>query len=146
MTPTELPDETYTGVQKLCAAGDAAAGRGDFDEAIGLYKRALKLLPTPVTKWDAATWIYTAIGDAYFASKNLPAALDAFDDAMRSPNAIGNPFLHLRRGQVLFDMGRKQSAGDELARAYMAEGDQIFESEDPKYLTFLRSILRPSQK
>jgi len=140
----ELPDDVYAGVQQLCAAGDAAADRSDFQEAIGLYNRALALLPSPPTEWEAATWIYAAIGDVYFYMRDLRAALAAFDSAMRSPDAIGNPFLHLRRGQILFDMGEEQKAADELTRAYMSEGEEIFKSENAKYLAYLKNVLRPA--
>jgi tetratricopeptide (TPR) repeat protein len=71
-------------------------------------------------------------------------ALQAFDGALRSPNGFGNPFLHLRRGQVLFELGRREEAANELTRAYGLEGEQIFEEEHPKYLNFLQRALRAS--
>jgi hypothetical protein len=58
---------------------------------------------------------------------------------MTCPGAIGNPFLHLRRGQILLDQGENDAAADELMRAYMAEGADIFADEDPRYLSFLRT-------
>ena len=143
MVRGELPDDVYAGVQQLCAAGDEAAERGDFNEAIGLYQRALALLPSPPTDWEAATWIYAAIGDAYFFERDLTSALSAFEQALRSPDGIGNPFLHLRRGQILFDMGQETTAADELVRAYMSEGEEIFQAEDPKYIAHVKSVLRP---
>lgn len=126
MTELELPDAIHDGVKNLCATGDDAAKAGRFKEAISWYKRALDLLPAPATDWEAATWIYAAIGDAHCFLHDPPAALDAFDMALRSPNSLGNAFLHLRRGQALFDTGRKKEAADELARAYMLEDEVIF--------------------
>jgi len=143
---TELPDEIYEGVKRLCATGDDTAKKGKYRDAVAWYRRALDLLPSPVTKWDAATWIYAAIGDAYFLAGDAPAALEAFDRAMESPNSYGNPFLHLRRGQSLFDLGRKEEAANELTRAYMIEDEDIFDDEDPKYLKFLKTVLRPPAK
>ena len=58
---------------------------------------------------------------------------------MTCPGAIGNPFLHLRRGQVLYEQNEPDAAADELMRAFMAEGHEIFENEDEKYLNFLAS-------
>ena len=35
-------------------------------------------------------------------------------------------------------------AKDELARAFMGGGDQVFANENAKYWRFIRGILRPS--
>ena len=56
---------------------------------------------------------------------------------MTCPGGLGNPFLHLRLGQVLLDQGHDDLAADELMRAYMGAGAEIFESEDGRYLRFL---------
>ena len=48
-----------------------------------------------------------------------------------------NPFLHLRLGQVLLDIGEEAGAADELMRAYMGGGAEIFSSEESRYLDFL---------
>jgi hypothetical protein len=58
---------------------------------------------------------------------------------MTCPGGLGNPFLHLRFGQILFESGDHDLAADELIRAYMGAGDEIFENEDPKYLNFLKT-------
>lgn len=143
---TQLPDDVYDGVKQLCATGDAAAEKEQYRDAISWYRRAVELLPVPVTAWDAAAWIFAAIGDAQFLSGDSLAALEAFDKAMESPNSFGNPFLHLRRGQALFDLGRKEQAANELTRAYMLEDENIFDNEDPKYLRFLKTVLREPRR
>lgn len=54
--------------------------------------------------------------------------------------------MHLRYGQVLLDAGEPDAAADELMRAYMSEGSEIFAADDPHYLEFLkpeRSCRRP---
>ena len=58
---------------------------------------------------------------------------------MLCPGAAGNPFRHLRRGQVLFEQADYDAAADELMRAYMGGGLDIFAEEPPKYLDFLRA-------
>jgi tetratricopeptide (TPR) repeat protein len=138
----ELPDDVFDRVKTLCAKGDELAMQRRFSDAIDTYKRALDLLPEPQNRWEAATWIFAAIGDAYFYLHDTNAALEAFDKALASPRGFGSPFLHLRRGQVLFDAGRKREAANELTRAYGLEGEQIFEQEHPKYLNFLQGVLR----
>lgn len=62
--------------------------------------------------------------------------------AMQCPAAIGNPFLHLRLGQCQFELGNLDRAADELARAYMGAGADIFEGAD-KYFAFLKTRLQP---
>lgn len=59
--------------------------------------------------------------------------------AMRCPDAMGNPFLHLRLGQCQFELAALDRAADELARAYMGGGPELFSQEDPKYLAFLKT-------
>jgi hypothetical protein len=55
------------------------------------------------------------------------------------PGGLGNSFLHLRLGQVLLDLAEPDLAADELMRAYMGAGETIFETQEPKYLAFLRT-------
>ena len=73
-------------------------------------------------------------------NSNYPAALTALEHAMRCPEAIGNPFIHLRLGQTQFELGNKDRAADELMRAYMGAGAEIFAEEAPKYLEFLGTV------
>jgi len=62
---------------------------------------------------------------------------------MHCPDAIGNPFLHLRLGQCCFEKRALDRAADELTRAYMGAGRKIFESDDPKYFEFLKTRIKP---
>jgi len=136
----ELPDEIYAAVKRLSAEGDARARHGDNTEAIERYRAAWDLLPAPRGQWLAATWLLAAIGDAHYLAGEYFLALSAFTDAIRAPHGLGNAFLHLRRGQCLFEIGEKTSAADELMRAYMGGGPEILRAEDPKYLEYLRSV------
>ena len=139
----ELPDTVYAKVQELSAAGDALADQAKYREAIEKYIAALELLPEPKTDWDACTWLLTAIGDANFLGGHFEQARSALADAMHCPGAIGNPFIHLRLGQVQLELGDQKRAADELARAYMGGGAEIFSTEDPKYFEFLKTVLQP---
>ena len=103
----------------------------------------MALLPEPKTQWQACTWLLSAIGDANFLGGNYEQAKVALSDAMHCPGAIGNPFIHLRLGQTQFELGNRSRAADELARAYMAEGKDIFSAENPKYFEFLKTVLKP---
>ncbi len=57
--------------------------------------------------------------------------------ATTCPDAIGNPFLHLRLGQCQFELADLDKASDELIRAYMGAGKDIFSQDDAKYFKFL---------
>jgi hypothetical protein len=101
-----------------------------------LYPEALQ------QDWNAATWILAAIGDANFLGGDYVAGRDNLSMAMHCPKALGNPFLHLRLGQCQFELGDLDRAADELARAYMAAGRDIFREAD-KYFAFLKTRLEP---
>jgi hypothetical protein len=135
----ELSSEAHDEIKRLCASGDQLSANRAYDEAIAEYNKAWELVPEPKNEWNASTWILAAIADACFLGGYKTSAREALDYAMTCPGAIGNPFLHLRYGQVLLDSGSSDRAADELMRAYMGGGSEIFESEDPKYLAFLKA-------
>lgn len=137
----ELSDQVHERVQALSAEGDASAEQGRYREALAKYAEALGLLPEPTTDWEAATWLLAAIGDAHFLAGDYEPARAALSDAMHCPDAISNPFLHLRLGQSQFELGNLERAEDELTRAYMGAGPSIFKHEDPKYFEYLKSVL-----
>ena len=139
----ELRKDIHERVNVVCASADELVERGKYHDAIAKYREALALLPEPLDEWEASTWILTAMGEALFFSRDFVAARDVLQDAMRCPNAIGKPFLHLRLGQTQYELGDETRARDELTRAYMGAGDEIFDEENPKYLALVKSILRP---
>jgi predicted negative regulator of RcsB-dependent stress response len=143
MTPDELPAATHEAIQQHCSDGDALAADGNHEAAIAEYNRAWELVPEPKNHWHASTWILAAIADAAFLGGYRTSARKALEYAMICPDAVGNPFLHLRLGQVLLDAGEQDAAADELMRAYMGACAEIFAQEDPRYLAFLgtRAVL-----
>lgn len=136
-----LDDSIYKKIVALSRYGDKLANSRRYDEAIEKYKEALRYLPKPYEKWDAATWIYVAIGDARFKQKHFQKALNCFSNAIHCPTGLGNPFIHLRLGQCEFELNNKDRAAEELARAYMGAGEEIFLEDDIKYLSFIKSRL-----
>jgi hypothetical protein len=135
----ELDPDIYEAVLGFCATGDELAESGDHREAIRTYNQAWRLVPEPRSAWNASTWILAAIADAAYLGGFLNTARDALDEVMGCPDAIGNPFLHLRRGEVLFEQREEDAAADELMRAYMGGGPELFDDEPAKYLDFLRT-------
>lgn len=140
---SELTDATHEEIKRLCKVGDDLVDANRYGDALANYWSAWDLLPEPKTKWSAASWILTSIGDTNFQSEDYEAGRDNLANAMHCPDALGNPFIHLRLGQCQFELGNFDRAADELARAFIPVGKQLFENEDPKYLDFVKSKLDP---
>ena len=47
--------------------------------------------------------------------------------------------MHMRFGQILFDSNEDDRAADELRRAYMGGGEEVFAHENSKYFSFLKT-------
>ena len=135
----ELADEVYLEIKRLCALGDDHAQMQNYGRALESYQAAWELLPAPKYNWEAAAWILGAIGDTCFLAGDYKSACENISHAMLCPAAVGNPFLHLRLGQCLMELSELDRAADELMRAYMGSGPAIFEGEDPKYISFLKT-------
>jgi tetratricopeptide (TPR) repeat protein len=135
--PTELDDKTYAEITRLTDQGQALFDEGKLDEARQVFMQAWALVPEPQSEWEATTWLAAAIGDIDFLKGRYADARQTLQFAMICPGGLGNPFLHLRLGQAQFELGELDRAADELMRAYMGAGDEIFAAEDPKYRAFL---------
>lgn len=137
-----LPDAVYAQITDLCKQGDALVEQGDFEAGKQHYIAALRLLPDNPLDWEAATWIYVAIGDVHFRTNNFDKAFKCFYNAVQCPKGLGNPYIHLRLGQLYYEQGNFDKAADELTRAYMGAGLDIFLEDDPKYLEFLETKIK----
>lgn len=135
----ELDDQIHEKITEYCEKGDKLADKQEFNAAIEEYKKAKQLIPAPQSDWDATVWVDTAIGDAYFFLADFTQAADSFQAAYN--NEPTNPFILMRLGQSLFELGDLNRSQEYLLRAYMLEGEEIFEHDHPKYLDFLRSTI-----
>lgn len=139
----KLPSKIHKEITRLCEEGDKLLKADQRTEAWKCYLQALDMLPEPMTQWEAATWILATLGDLIFLGGHYEKAMDAFEDAVRCPGGLGNPFIHLRLGQIAYELKDMERAADELTRAYMGAGREIFEKENPKYFKLLEKVLRP---
>lgn len=137
--PVQLPDAINAQIVELCTQGDNLAATGQLEPAKQHYLAALRLLPAEHRDWQAATWIYSALGDVHFGLENYEKALKSFQNAVQCPGGLGNPYIHLRLGQLYFELQDADRAADELTRAYMGGGIDIFMEDDPRYLAFLET-------
>lgn len=134
----ELDDELYEQIESLSEEGNEFVDEDDYAAALKKFKEALALVPEPKTKWEAAFWLYASIGDMYLFLEDHRASAEAFYNALNCPDGQESAFVHLRLGEVLFEIGEKEEALDNLLRAYMLEGKKLFENEEEKYFDFLK--------
>lgn len=135
----QLSDSTYSEITTLSKQGDDLVKLGDLEAGKHKYVAALRLLPEDHREWEAATSLYVAIGDVHFRMKNYDKAFKCFFNAVQCPKGLGNPYIHLRLGQLYYEQENLEKAIEELTRAYMGAGIEIFMEDDPKYLEFLET-------
>lgn len=140
---TDLPNDIHAEITRLSEQGNALADAGECSAAVQCFEAAIELLPPPIEQWSAACWLFTAMGDTLFLAERYGEAIQPLLDAVKCAGGIGNPFLHLRLGQTQLELGHEVLAADELARAYMGAGREIFEEEPAKYFAFVKSRLKP---
>lgn len=136
-----LDDELYEKIQQLCEVGDELAEDEKYSKAIEKYTQALELLPEPKYIYEAASWIYTAIGDSLYLAEDFENATDNFQQALKCEGGLGNPFIVLRIGECFYELGNTQKAKEYLIQAYMIEGEDIFSEEDEKYFDLIKDMI-----
>jgi len=134
----ELEENIYQEILKFSKKAENLFEKREYKQAIVLYNKALEIVPIPKTKWEASTWLYAGIGDSFFSLNKFKESANAFYESLNCPNGHGNPFLYLRLGQNLFELDDIKGADDNLMRAYMLEGENIFEDDDEKYINHLK--------
>lgn len=137
----KLPDDVRQMIDKLCQKGDQFVQIDQLDDALDQYEAAWELLPNPKNQWPAATWILMAVGDVYFERREFAAAADALREALDLPDGETNPFIWLRMGQSLFEIGDLNGAANALETAFRMTGEELFADEEAKYLDFVKTQL-----
>ena len=144
-TQAAMEEEQFLSIQSACSKADSLLEEGTRESTIHAfraYAEALDILPEPTHSWHAGGWILSRMGECYFRVGSFEQAQDLYADLMWYPGAIGNPWIHLRKGQINFELGEMERAGDELIRAYMGGGKEIFALEDPKYYEYLKTVAK----
>ncbi|MFO0891091.1 MAG: hypothetical protein U0790_18345 [Isosphaeraceae bacterium] len=127
-----------------------------WTKATSFWVRADRRMPSPGTNPPGdsarartaqpnALHVLAAIGDVRFQRREFAAGREVLMTAMRCAHGepVGNPFLRLRLGQCLFELGETEEAANWLAGAFLSEGTKLFAEDDPKYLAFIKSQLQP---
>lgn len=142
MSENRQPD-ALAEAERLLAEGDALADTGQDAKALACFQNAWEVLPRPADEQEPAIRILAAIADSHFHLGAWDACAQAVLHAFRCGADVGNPFLRLRLGQALFELGNEREAANWLVPAYLSEGRALFEADDPKYLNFFHSQLKP---
>ena len=123
-------------LEKLAAEGDQLQEAGDAEGAVAVWEQALAQLGPNAVEHPMAMWFYASIADASFELRRFTEANDAAAQALIA-GGNDNGFVWLRKGQALVELGQRDAGVEALTSAYMLEGDEIFEDEDPKYRKLL---------
>src|SRR4051812_46588029 len=101
----ELPEDTAAQVERLMAEGEAFADAEQDDEALARFQAAWDLLPAPKEEQEPAVQLLAAIADSRFFQGDWGGCQQAVQHAFRCGADVANPFLRLRLGQSLYELG-----------------------------------------
>lgn len=135
----DLQNEIYEIIVNKCTQDNDLVERSEYEKAIEKYLEDLELVPGPKSNWEASTWIYTALGDTYYLMGDFKASKNFLFDAINCPDGIVNPFIMLRLGESLYELGEVHKSKEYLIRAYMLEGYSIFYDENDKYFDLIKN-------
>ncbi|GLS26678.1 hypothetical protein [Marinibactrum halimedae] len=136
-----LDESVNTQLKELCAEGYRYYDTEDFEAALRAFYQAWLLLPKPQTDWIEAGWVLTAIGDTYYRSGKFQQAVHALRSCLHCPDINGNPFVHLRLGQALYEMQELTHARKELLKAYHSGGRMMFDNQPAQYLDSINDLI-----
>jgi len=136
-----LSEDIQDALEELCDQGNEAMDEGEFQEAVSFFMQALDILPDPADEWEPYGWLQAALGDAYYNMRQYETALDYFRKAyaFAGPEEV-NAFVLLRLGQSFRKLGDDKNATEYMLRAYMLEGEDIFE-ENQNDFAFLKAAV-----
>lgn len=139
---TSPADDLQRQLDALGDEGNRLMDEERFDEALAIFRRGYDLIPAPREDSASALWFLVAIVDAQWFLRDLPGALDSSRDVILS-GGFGNPFAHLRRGQVLYELSHEKEAANELLRALLLGGENVFAREPLEHWVFITSKASP---
>ena len=136
----QLSDEVSERIEILSRQGRNLYVEEEFQASLKVLKEALALIPQPHKLYLEAFWLEIFIGECYFSLKEFKQSLAHFFNAKRNieTNTHEHPMLMLRLGELYFELDRFNEAKEFLLKAYEAEGEEIFETEEEKYFNFLK--------
>lgn len=126
-------------IRSICEHAGKLVQMGEDEFAISKYYEALSLVPDPKSAHKISTFIYTALGEEYWRTKEYSEAGKCFMKAYKCPEGDTIGRISLRLGQCLEESGERKLAQDYLCQAFLLDGEAQFKSENPKYYRIIRS-------
>ena len=128
-----IPAADFAELRREAGEGERLLAANDLRGAFEAFRRAASHIPDPLEAWNAAGWLLVALAECAIRAGDWKRAYRPMFDAMRCPGTFGNPWLHLRFGQIRLE-NNDPKAADDLARALRDGGRDLFDGLDPKYL------------
>ncbi len=128
-------------VLDFCEQGYILFDDRDYKAAIRQFYMAWNELPKPQTNWEESGWVLTALGDAYVAKGDFTQAQNALTSALHCPKAKGNPTIHLRLGQCLYELGDVSGATEQFIQVLEYGGQDMLMREEEKYRVVVENRL-----
>lgn len=130
--------------ERLFAMGEDYADANIAGAALNCFRAAWGVLPEPRESQALSVRIQAAVADECFFLGQWVGCRDAVQHAFQCGADPANPFLRLRLGQALFELGEVAEAEKWFVPAFLAEGPSLFDDDDPKYLaSFLSKLQHP---
>lgn len=136
---SKIDPELFNQIRSLCEHAGKLSQMGETDFALSKYYEALILVPDPKSDHSISTFIYTAMGEQYFANKDYAEAGKCFLKAYKCPGGENIGQINFRIGQCLEECGERKKAQDFLCQAYLLGCDDMFSRANPKYYRIIRS-------
>lgn len=128
-------------IDDIANQGNMYFDRGEYVQAVIVWQKGLDMLAKPLNVQSEAVWFQTSIADAFFMLGDYRSAYSYLTDARTNLSGEGyNPFVMLRLGQCCLELGM-DDARQYLLRAYMSEGEEIFDGQDGKYLDAIKDLI-----
>jgi len=135
-TPLSLADKV-TDIDEITTNKDL-----DVETRINQLMKIYESLADDQKRTKEGRYIIIHIAEILFSEKWTDDAFDNYNFAMQFKDSVGNPFLHLRLGQLCKMQNNKDKMYDELSRALIMAGEPIFKDEDPKLMEMVKNILK----
>jgi hypothetical protein len=129
-------------VHELFVCGEEFADTEQYKDALSRFQAAWNAFAEPKEGQELAVQILAAIADCHFYLGAWDECCEVVQHAFRCGAALDNPFLRLRLGQCMYELGNEREAANWLVPVYLMEGRRPSESDDLKYLEFFRDKLQ----
>lgn len=114
----------------------------DVEPRVNKLMKIYESLTDDQKRTRAGRYVIIHIAEVCFSERLIEDAIDNFNFAMKFKDSVGNPFLHLRLGQLNYLIQNKEKMYDDLSRALIMGGEGIFKDEDPKLIEMVKGVLK----